>query len=76
MDLGRNDTASKKQGSEGWKIPLCDYSSFDGYPARAGKRFGFNFQEIISLGDFVKTVPQTDTGGLVLVYQGERENYP
>ena len=35
--------------------------------ARLRKRsrdFCFNFQEIISLGDFVKTVPQTDTGGL------------
>ena len=28
--LGRNDTAPKKQGSEKWKIPFYDYSSFDG----------------------------------------------
>ena len=33
--------------------------------AQAVKRKRFNFQEIISLPDFSKTVPQTDTGGLV-----------
>ena len=74
--LGRNDTASKKQGSEKWKIPFYDYSSFDGELPQGDKRNCFNFQEIISLPDFVRTVPQTDTGGLVLEYQGERENLP
>ena len=58
MNLGRNDTASKKRESEGWKIPLCVTSSFDGQSAQADKRFGFNFQEIISLPDFAKTVPK------------------
>jgi hypothetical protein len=47
--LGRNDTASKKQGSEKRKIPFYDYPSFDGDPAHAGERNCFNFQEIFSL---------------------------
>ena len=58
MILGRNDTASKKQGSERWKIRFCDYSSFDGKLAQADKRIGFNFREIISLQDFARTVPK------------------
>ena len=65
MLLGRNDTAPKKRGSESWKTRFHDYSSFDGNPARAGKRKHFNFLEIFSLPDFVKSVPQTDTGGQV-----------
>lgn len=48
-----------------WKTPFYDYSSSDGETAQAVKRNEFSFQEIISLGDFILTVPQTDTGGLV-----------
>jgi len=58
MFLGRNDTTSKEQGSESMKINFCDYPSFDGDPPTGGKRNCFNFQEIFSLPDFVKTVPK------------------
>ena len=65
MLLGRNDTASKELGSRCWKIRICAYSSFYGKSSQDGNRIHFSFQEITSLQDFVKSVPQTDTGGLV-----------
>ena len=55
----------KSEEVRDWKIRFHDYSSFECKLAQADKRKRFNFLETISLGDFIETVPQTDTGGLV-----------